>query len=99
LQSLLQNLMRHAKATVCEVRIGVHDDELVVTIDDNGCGFDPKLVVRGLGLRSVQARVAAHGGRVMVDSSPGRGAFVSLHLPLGHIGEGNVSTDSDLSHR
>lgn len=98
LQSLLQNLMRHAQATMCEVRIGVHEDELVVTIDDNGCGFEPKLVVRGLGLRSVQARVAAHGGRVMVDSSPGRGAFVSLHLPLGHTGEGNVNTDSDLSH-
>lgn len=97
LQTLLQNVMRHADATAVEVQVTSHADELICSVEDNGKGFDPNVVVRGLGLRSVIARVAAHGGTVAVDSTPGRGAFVSLHLPLGHTRREHGGTDQDLS--
>ncbi len=97
LQTLLQNVMHHAHATAVDVQVTAHADELVCSIDDNGIGFDPKIVVRGLGLRSIVARVTAHGGSVAIDSTPGHGAFVSLHLPLGQTRREHGGTDQDLS--
>lgn len=97
LQTLLQNVMHHAQATAVDVQVTAHADELVCSIDDNGIGFDPNVVVRGLGLRSIVARVAAHGGSVSIDSTPGHGAFVSLHLPLGQTRREHGGTDQDLS--
>lgn len=97
LQTLLQNVMHHAQATAVDVQVTAHADELVCSIDDNGIGFDPNVVVRGLGLRSIVARVAAHGGSVAIDSTPGHGVFVSLHMPLGQTRREHGRTDQDLS--
>ena len=70
--------------------------EALIAISDNGEGiepaqhatiFEPFASTRGqrgtgLGLAVTRRIVAAHGGRVTVDSSPGQGACFTIHLPL-----------------
>jgi signal transduction histidine kinase len=54
------------------------------SVKDDGHGFDPATVVEGVGLpRSIRARMAEVGGRVEIDSRPGRGAEVRIWVPRG----------------
>jgi signal transduction histidine kinase len=54
------------------------------SVKDDGYGFDPATVVEGVGLpRSIRARMAEVGGRVEIDSRPGRGAEVRIWVPRG----------------
>jgi len=57
-------------------------DGIEATVTDNGTGFDAASVERGLGLAgSVEDRLAAVGGRAVIDSAPGRGTCVRLSVP------------------
>jgi two-component system nitrate/nitrite sensor histidine kinase NarX len=83
----LLNARRHAQAehiTVCLEKRGA---EAIVTVEDNGRGFNPEAPsVDGnshFGLRIMRARAARIGGRVAIDSSPGHGTRVSLMWPVG----------------
>lgn len=79
-QSLLQNVMRHSDATRVDVQLFSDENELRCTVEDNGRGFDPAIVTRGLGMREVTARMESVGGEVVFDSRPGHGTFVSLSV-------------------
>jgi signal transduction histidine kinase len=79
-QEALNNAARHAQARNVHVTIRDEPDSIHVTIRDDGAGFDPQRV-RGLGLLGMQERVRHLGGRFVVDSSPGRGAAITVELP------------------
>jgi signal transduction histidine kinase len=53
----------------------------VLTISDNGVGFDPETVKRGSGLDNMAQRTEALGGSLKIDSSPGRGMTLTATLP------------------
>jgi signal transduction histidine kinase len=78
----LRNAALHAgtgaKATIS---IGVEEEALVFEIADDGCGFVTEQPPNG-GLRRIGDRVAALGGRLEIESVPGRGTNVSGRLPL-----------------
>ena len=79
----LNNVVRHAKATLVRLRVQVLDGRLVVQIADDGCGFDPDHPGRdGNGLRNLRERLVPLGGSVQVRSEPGKGTTVELSLPL-----------------
>ena len=75
----LTNAVKHARAG--EVRLGVarQDSTLVVSVADDGVGG--AAVGRGSGLTGLSDRVAAHGGRLMIESVRGRGTTLSAELP------------------
>jgi signal transduction histidine kinase len=79
-QEALNNAARHAQARNVQVTVRDEPERIHVTIQDDGGGFDPRRV-RGLGLLGMQERVRHLGGRFLVDSSPGRGAVVTVELP------------------
>ena len=54
---------------------------MLVTVTDDGAGFDPLHAPRGLGLRGMEERAALFGGSVAISSSPGAGTEVALSLP------------------
>ncbi|WAS89795.1 PAS domain-containing sensor histidine kinase [Nannocystis punicea] len=88
-RELLLNVVKHAGATAARVEVGGDEDDiLVIRVSDDGKGFDPQLVAadrlasRSFGLLSVRERVIGLGGHVRIDSAPGRGARVELHVPL-----------------
>ena len=75
------NAVKHAGATSAAIRIIRRDDQLVLTITDDGAGGADD--TRGSGLRGLADRVEALGGRLAVDSAPARGTSVTAELPLG----------------
>ncbi|OIK02665.1 two-component sensor histidine kinase [Streptomyces sp. MUSC 14] len=87
-QSALANTVRHAGATAVEVTLGRRDDEAVLTVVDDGAGFDPGLLpapdpeTGGFGLAAMHARIRALGGTLTVDSAAGHGTTLTARLPL-----------------
>jgi signal transduction histidine kinase len=87
-QEALTNVGRHAQAHNVDVELREHDGAVSVTVADDGRGFDPAqfLDARGrptsVGLIGMQERVALLGGRLSIDSGPGRGTSVLVEVPL-----------------
>jgi two-component system NarL family sensor kinase len=78
----LNNTLKHADATTVAVRIQVRYSELRIEISDNGCGFAPQKVSRGLGLHDMRERVERLGGQLEIASRPGSGTCIGVWLPL-----------------
>jgi two-component system, NarL family, sensor kinase len=73
----IQNALRHSGAARIEVTLSAEADEVSFTVADDGCGFDPgEPTGAGSGLVNAGDRLGAVGGRLTVDSSPGRGTRV-----------------------
>jgi signal transduction histidine kinase len=83
-QEALQNALRHAGARRVAVRLAVPDGRIVLEVADDGAGFDPRgpeLRATHLGLTSMEERAHRLGGRLEIDSAPGRGTAVRLEAP------------------
>lgn len=78
----LNNITKHSQADMAVVEFKIEKNELVLTVRDNGRGFDPATVRRGNGLDNMQKRTAAVGGRLSLRSSLGEGTQILLRLPL-----------------
>jgi two-component system nitrate/nitrite sensor histidine kinase NarX len=84
LQEALTNVRKHSGATTVTIRVDDPGDEIVFTVEDDGVGFDPENhAVNGdhYGLATMRERIESLGGRLAVDSAPGRGARVIATLP------------------
>jgi len=80
-QEALNNAARHAAARSVRITVRAAGDRVLFTVRDDGAGFDKK-VVRGLGLLGMEERVRSLGGRLKIESQPGRGTTISAELPL-----------------
>jgi two-component system, NarL family, sensor kinase len=85
-RELLANIHKHAKATTVRVGLQRRGDRIVLTIIDDGTGFDPAIVERyvadgHIGLGSLLARFDAMGGSMDIDSVVGRGTKVTVTSP------------------
>jgi signal transduction histidine kinase len=83
-RELVHNVAKHASATSAKVELDVHDEEVVLTVTDDGKGFDASGTPRrggGFGLFSLRERIALRGGEVSIESSE-HGSRVSVRLPL-----------------
>ncbi len=78
----LHNITRHAAATEVSIQLRQTHDALVLTVQDNGQGFDPAAVTSGMGLTNLQRRAAKHGGSVRIDSAPAQGTTLTINLPV-----------------
>jgi signal transduction histidine kinase len=76
----LTNVSRYARATGARVQIEVDDDDLVVTVTDDGVGGVD--VAAGSGLRGLQDRLATVDGSLQIDSPPGEGTRVIGRIPV-----------------
>jgi signal transduction histidine kinase len=81
-QEATNNIVKHAAATRASIQLIRHEDQLTIMIEDNGKGFDKKKTERsGLGLKSIESRIAYLGGKVIFDTQPGKGTSVIIELP------------------
>ncbi len=80
-QEALHNCSRHAEAHVVRIVVRQESGSLLLTVQDDGKGFDPRLE-RGLGLVGMEERVAHLGGTLRIDSGLGRGTLLAAELPL-----------------
>lgn len=85
-QEALSNVRKHARASRVWVRVGLGlpEGRLRVEVADDGCGFDPTEPVGAghFGLAVMRERAELAGGRLEVDSAPGRGTRVKLEIPV-----------------
>lgn len=84
-QELAQNILKHAKATQAIVQLLMAADNLlVITIEDNGIGFDSDNIKNnpGMGLRSIPTRVMAMQGTMALQSKPGQGTSIYLEFDI-----------------
>jgi signal transduction histidine kinase len=80
-QESLANALRHARASKVTIGIEQRNGFVTLCIEDNGRGFSPQTATAGYGLRSMRDRARLLGGRLDVDSAPGKGTKVTLTLP------------------
>ncbi|MFF4763867.1 GAF domain-containing sensor histidine kinase [Streptomyces sp. NPDC001292] len=85
-QEALHNALRHARADHVDVTLDRRGCGAALRITDDGTGFDPKAVRRAgrhLGLVSMRDRASGVGGRLMVESAPGKGTAIEMEVPGG----------------
>jgi len=85
-RELLTNIGKHAGATTVRVTLRRKGDRILLTIGDDGTGFDPAVVGQSLadghiGLGSLLARFDSMGGSMDIDSQPGYGTQVTVTSP------------------
>jgi signal transduction histidine kinase len=78
----LQNIAKYAEASRVTVRLSAEDGDLVFQVRDDGRGFDVQRVLQGSGLQNMRDRLDALGGRLAIESAPGRGTTVTGRLPV-----------------
>jgi PAS domain S-box-containing protein len=79
----LHNAVKHAAASGAAVAVETPGHDLVLTVADDGRGFDPAApAAGGHGQRTMRERARLCGGTVQVDSAPGRGTRVVVRVPL-----------------
>jgi signal transduction histidine kinase len=79
----LQNAAKYADAGQITVRLVQDDGELVLSVRDDGRGFDPAATPLGAGLQNMADRMAALGGRLIVRSRAGGGTTIEGRIPFG----------------
>jgi signal transduction histidine kinase len=83
LQEALTNIVKHAQASQVWVEINLDEDHIMLTIQDNGQGFDPSQAQsNGLGLSGLRERLTLVGGSLQISSNPVRGTILSARLPM-----------------
>lgn len=86
-QESLNNIAKHARASRLSVSILDTHKSIIVTVDDNGIGFDVQKtlssqdVKRGLGLLGIKERASLVNGRVSISSKRGKGTVIRLEIP------------------
>ena len=99
LTNLVSNA-RDAMGKSVAVTAAAEGEQVRITVRDDGAGIPPHVLPRvfepyfttkkyghsGIGLSFCQQVIRSHGGEIRIDSNPGQGTAVSVHLPLAHSG-------------
>jgi two-component system, NarL family, sensor kinase len=83
-QELINNVLKHARASEIYLQLIRDDQELTLIVEDNGVGFrdeDIKLLSAG-GLKGIQSKIENIGGKLLIDAFPDRGTMVSIIVPV-----------------
>ena len=81
-QEQLNNIVKHADASVITIDIIQRKHLLQVTVEDNGKGFDTMLKRKGIGISNIISRTELFNGRVKIDSSPGNGCRMQVSFNI-----------------
>ncbi len=82
LQEALTNVARHAQASKIWVDLLAEGNELSLTVQDNGVGFNIAANTSGIGLLGLRERLTLVGGSLFINSTPDRGTIITAYVPL-----------------
>lgn len=82
IQESLHNIIKHAKATVIDIRLTYMDTSLYLYIADNGNGFNVHDPVRGTGINNMKKRIQLLNGMYAIDSMRGGGTRINIEIPF-----------------
>lgn len=81
-QEALNNVVKHAHASHVEVSATEGEGEILISIRDDGQGFDPSAAATGRGLTGMRERIELFGGSIEVSSELGKGTEIAATVPL-----------------
>jgi signal transduction histidine kinase/streptogramin lyase len=81
-QETLTNALRHGRARAIQVLLAWEGRRVRLSVQDDGCGFDPKAQSAGYGMHSIRETLRRLRGRLDVESRPGAGARITITLPI-----------------
>ena len=85
IKEALTNIVRHAQAGAVDLTLVADDREVRLEIRDDGRGFDSAAVGGGMGLTSMRERARTLGGKLAIESSPGKGTRITLTIPVARM--------------
>jgi signal transduction histidine kinase len=100
-QGALSNVAKHAAATSVDVSMSRDDDHVVLSVKDDGRGFDmaslrkQRDVYSGLGLIGMRERSEMLGGTFSITSKPDHGTRVQVRIPMSHAHNHQEDSNSD----
>jgi signal transduction histidine kinase len=83
----LNNSLKHSGGSQVSVSMKVESDWIVLSVEDNGCGFDPQQAFVGMGLQNMRHRAVELGGRIEISSQPGHGTRICVEIPRQYVVE------------
>jgi len=90
IQEALANIRKHSGASRAWVRFEADEAGAVITIEDDGQGFDPSRIWQDrqehFGLQTMRERAESVGGTLHILTQPGQGVRMTVQLPTGHLG-------------
>jgi PAS domain S-box-containing protein len=81
-QEALSNARRHSGVDSARVSLRQEGEEIVAEVVDEGRGFTPSFGEAGLGLIGMHERASMIGGRLAVETAPGKGTKITLKIPI-----------------
>lgn len=82
IQELLNNAIKYAKASEIIIQLNKEDDEIIISVEDDGIGFNTKSFEKGMGLENVQSRVKYLKGDLQIDSQEKVGTSYLIHVKM-----------------
>jgi signal transduction histidine kinase len=79
-QEQIRNITKYANAKNVTVNIGKINGSLELMIKDDGVGFDPQTLKKGIGLANIRRRAELLDGTMLLDSKPGKGCTLIIRL-------------------
>ncbi|HTY57295.1 MAG TPA: two-component regulator propeller domain-containing protein [Bacteroidota bacterium] len=90
IQEGINNVVKHSHASECRVAVRRTDGQCEITIEDDGCGFDPAGTPHsasdrvGFGLGNMAERARFLHGQMQIKSAPGNGTRIAFRIPISH---------------
>lgn len=81
-RELVNNAVKHSKASELSITLMREDQLLYLTVEDNGKGFDTTVANRGIGLANIETRAFKINAQFTIESYPGKGTCIFFTIPL-----------------
>lgn len=83
-QEFINNIIKHSEANQALIKMHEENNKILLTIIDNGIGFDKTKVLSktGIGINQIEARIQMMKGHFSIDSEKGEGTKISIELPI-----------------
>jgi PAS domain S-box-containing protein len=82
IQEQVSNIIRHANANAIRISLNDSNGFVILSVSDNGKGFDLATVKKGLGFDNISNRAGLFGGELKIDTTPGKGCFIEVTIPF-----------------
>ena len=85
IQELLNNAIKYAQASEIIIQLNKEDDEIIISVEDDGIGFNTTSFDKGMGLENVQSRVKYLKGDLQIDSQENVGTSYLIHVKMDDV--------------
>jgi two-component system sensor histidine kinase UhpB len=81
-QEQVNNIVKYAKASEATITLKTDPRNIILSIADNGVGFDPSQKAKGIGLKNISSRVEFYSGKLNIKTAPGKGCTLEISIPV-----------------